>query len=371
MSQILSVGDAIAQFCGLWLRIDRRASKTVQAYSTDLQQFATALPPGTSLATVSRKDIEAWILGMHDHGYKRSSIRRKLSSIRAFFRQCVDRGLLDESPLTGFVLRLGKATRLLRLVQASDLDKLFEHFRTAVSVAHVGSVRHVVALRNLAILRLLCATGIRVGELTSLKCEDRFQVDRLRIMGKGGSERIAFLILDEDRACLDTYMDIRQRLAPTSDFVFLNAHGNALSTEGVRRVLRKAAEAVGIDLPITPHMLRHRDQPRACETVEGIVFVLAHALSMEIIEQLVGEPELSVTEIARRLDLAVSSVSKSLRRLRDNRMVERRRERNTWYYRLATDIRIASHEGRIDITFTAQNGDQLVVRTSSAIPQRL
>ncbi len=286
MHEQISVAQATQQFCGQWLRLNDRSEKTIRGYSTDLRQLVETTSEGLLLTDLSRKHVEHWILGLRDAGYAAASIRRKLASLRALIRYCVDRALLTTSPLNGLTLRLSYTQRLVRTLSDDDLFALVDYPQR--DVEHASSTRErAVALRNGAIVRLLCATGIRVGELVALNSDDVLDHGAtLRVLGKGRRERLAFLGLPADVSCLDHYLVTRPELSPASDALFLNNRGHRLTTEGVRRVIHTLAQRAGATSQITPHMLRHTAATR----------LLQQGVDLRIVQSFLGHMSIRSTE---------------------------------------------------------------------------
>lgn len=283
----LSVSEAVRIFCEVWLRLSNRSQKTVAAYTTDLAQFVRTLPANMELREVARRDVERWLIALQTDEYESASIRRKLASLRAFLRHWVDRGSLAESPLDRFVLRLRESRRLTRVVADGDLQSLLLHFQQSCHQHTQDTPWGVLARRDLAIVRTLCATGIRVGELVGLSCGDILENGTmLRVIGKGRRERIAFLTMAEDQRCLHEYLSVRCCLTPNSDALFVNDRGSRLTTEGVRQLLRRGAKRAGIADRITPHMLRHTAATRFLE----------HGADVRVVQEYLGHASIRSTE---------------------------------------------------------------------------
>ncbi len=199
---------------------------------------------------------------------------------------CVDRALLTTSPLNGFTLRLSHTERLVRIVGDDDLFALVDYTQRAVELAS-SSQERAVALRNCAIVRLLCATGIRVGELAALNSDDVLDHGTtLRVLGKGRRERLGFLGVPADVSCLDRYVVVRPELNPASNALFLNNRGHRLTTEGVRRAIHMLAQRAGVTSQITPHMLRHTAATR----------LLQQGVDLRIVQSFLGHMSIRSTE---------------------------------------------------------------------------
>ena len=286
MDERIRLADVMRQFSRVWLRLNDRSEKTISGYTTDLSQFVATVPRGLLLCELSRAHIEAWILSLRNAGYEAASIRRKLASLRALIQYCVDRSLLERTPMEGFVLRLGHTERLMRVVSEDNLFELIRYLKNAGDVGG-SSVRRAIARRDYAIVRLMCVTGMRVGELVGLACDDVIDKGRtLRLLGKGRRERLAFLTASEDLLCLKRYLIARAVLRPHGKALFVNARGSSLTTEGVRTMLRTSATRAGVAARITPHMLRHTAATR----------LLQQGADIRIVQAFLGHASIRSTE---------------------------------------------------------------------------
>lgn len=283
----LSVLETVEMFCGRWLKISNRSKKTITAYETDLRQFVEMSAPGWPLADLNRYDVERWVLHLQDAECQPSTIRRKLASLRAFFTYAVETHLLARSPMCDLRVRLSECIRLTRVVPGDGILQILDCLQEKLPKKHGSSKRDAIAHRDYAIVRLLGATGVRVGELCTLQCSDVIENGTcMRILGKGARERLALLVDDEDRNSLGNYQSLRTLLNPTTNQLFVNVHGTALSTEGVRLILRQAAQAAGITGHITPHMLRHTAATK----------LLEHGADIRVIQSYLGHRSIRSTE---------------------------------------------------------------------------
>lgn len=291
----LTVGLAITQFCEEWLRISNRSLKTIAAYRVDLDQFSEIAGKASELESVSRRTVERWILDLQQRGYRPASLRRKMASLRGFFRHFVERGTLRESPVAGIRVSFSAPTKLPRIVDQDDLASLLRSLERGVESAMFGSMARTCALRDLAVFRILAVTGIRVAELCHLTVQDVLESgSTLRIHGKGSRERLAFLALPLDRSCLEEYMLVRHQLRPQNQSLFLNARGLSLTTEGVRGILHGACRTVGVNKRITPHMLRHT----------AATSLLENGADLRIVQTYLGHSSIRSTERYTHLSMA-------------------------------------------------------------------
>lgn len=252
---------------------------TRTAYRRDIRQF---------LLFLNSSGIEAWegvtapiarrYVAHLSQRYARAAIARKLSALRTLFR---------------FLYREGKVARNpLALIAAPKQPKRLPKFLTREEMAAMLSApdsETPIGLRDRALLEVLYATGMRVGELVSLHVRDVILGDEFRIIGKGRRERIV-LVTAAAREALARYLeDGRPRLLRRRDSgaLFLNARGGRLSDRGVRLIVDRHIRAAAFDRRVSPHVLRHTF---ATHLLDG-------GADLRTVQELLGHVNLSTTQI--------------------------------------------------------------------------
>ncbi len=298
--------EAVEKFVR-YLRDARNASPhTLRNYLSDLEQFVAYLsPPGEKpppLAKVDHKLIREYLAHLHEQGLERTSVARKLASLRSFFRFCVREGLAAQNPAKMVATpRLPK--RVPSVLTAEEislfLDQLArvepvgpdkEHPRRKRPGAE-GDESKLLLSRDRAILELLYASGLRVSELTGLNLEDVDRRDHvLRVRGKGRKERIV-PFGSKAAAALEAYLSVRLEIlrrnregeAPA---VFLNYAGQRLTPRSVGRIVKKYVRLCNINWDLHPHSLRHA----------FATHLLADGADLRAIQELLGHATLSTTQ---------------------------------------------------------------------------
>ena len=282
-----------------YLQTVRRLSEhTVRAYARDIQQFAeflaVALGPGGAFKwrAVEYPLIRRYLSELQQAQYARKSVARKLSSLRSFFSFLVREGKMAANPAAAAATpKLGK--RLPRFLYEDEIE-------TFLAAPDVSTP---LGQRDRAILEMLYASGMRVGELVGLGVFDvDFGAREVRVVGKGNKERIAFI----GRHCVDAlrrYMhegrDVlllagRCRGVPTADeALFLNKWGGRLSARSVRRRFRKHLLAAAQQLDVSPHVLRH----------SFATHLLDRGADLRTVQELLGHASLSSTQIYTHVTL--------------------------------------------------------------------
>lgn len=268
-----------------YLRFERnRSEHTIRAYLGDLHDvaaFASAAGEHSPDA-VSALTLRGWMSAMHERGLSRSTAARRVTSVRMFMRWALGAGLISADPSA----RLGtpKVSRALPQVlsqqQASDL-------MTVAAVA--ADERTPVQLRNLAIVELLYATGIRVGELVGLDVGGLdFTRRTVRVIGKGNKERVVpFGSAAAD--ALSDYVDNARRdfLNDDTPALFLGVRGKRLDVRAVRHLLDALIFQVSDAPAISPHTLRH----------SAATHILEGGADLRIVQEMLGHASLATTQM--------------------------------------------------------------------------
>lgn len=143
------------------------------------------------------------------------------------------------------------------------------------------------SLRNLALVDLLFATGLRVGEVSGLNVKDFFVREAVyRVKGKGGRDRLAVVVDEETLRVQRKYLEARTQIETRSPALFLNSSGMRLTTQGIANVIARLREDAGIERHVTPHMLRH--------TVATLL--LRNGVDIRIVQEFLGHASIATTQ---------------------------------------------------------------------------
>jgi integrase/recombinase XerD len=296
----MKIKDAITDFVNGYFSTHERSRKTRTAYGSDLGQFCAYAGNGIELSSLEGTLIESWAAHLRKEGYSPASMRRKMVVLKVFCSYWLRRGLLSESPFWRVKLSLGRIEQLPRALSETEIHGLLmQASRTLISdVPRIGSVlagsrgsrsssRDYRNIRNLALIDLLFATGMRVGEVSSLNIND-FLVTELvfKVQGKGGRGRLAYVVDDQTILIQKRHLAARTPLASDSPALFLNAAGDRLSTQGIANIIAQLRRDAGIERHITPHMLRH--------TVATLL--LRNGMDIRVVQEFLGHASIATTQ---------------------------------------------------------------------------
>src|SRR5712692_8196046 len=315
---------AIEKFLAYLHSVKNSSPHTILNYGKDLEQFVAYLsPPGAqppALTGVTHSIIREFVAHLHDAGLQKSSIARKLASLRSFFKYCVREGQLKESParlvptpklpkripavlsaeeMNGFLNQLAEMGKSVPQTPVSTRNRP----RLAAPASHGRSSKltdeGLLLRRDRALLELLYAAGLRVSELTGLNLVDMEQKELiLRVRGKGNKERIVPYGTKAQEA-LEKYWPVREQLLsrasstrgrhrgePHTEAVFLNYAGRRLTQRSVGRIVKKYVRLVNANWDLHPHSLRHA----------FATHLLADGADLRAIQELLGHQSLSTTQ---------------------------------------------------------------------------
>jgi integrase/recombinase XerD len=255
------------------------AARTVEAYRRDLEDLAGWLQRqrAGALGAVQTVQIEAWLRVAKSRGLSAATRARRMSAIRAFLRHLREHELRHDDPMQN--LEAPRRRRPLpRVLSEREVEALLQ-----------STGDEPRALRDTAMLEVMYATGLRVSELVTLRLP---QVDRrrglIRVVGKGGKERIVPL----GRAAttsLERYLELaRARLAPGKDVLFPGRAGKPMTRQMFWHLIKRRALRAGIESQrLSPHVVRHSFATHLVE----------HGADLRTVQTLLGHQDISTTEI--------------------------------------------------------------------------
>ena len=256
-----------------YLALERDASPhTLRSYRSDLAEFGRFVGPGKGLDTVDARTVRGYLAHLHARRLEPASVGRKLAALRSWFRFLVRRGALQRN-----AAREVRGPRLpKKLVSFLPIDE-------ATALVEGKALRGAARPRDLAILELLYASGLRVSELAALTLDAVDRAGRtVRVLGKGRKERIVPFGASAARA-LEAYLADR---AATRGPLFTNRRGGRLTPRAIHAIVRRSAVAAGIARRVSPHTLRHT----------FATHLLDAGADLRAIQEFLGHSRLSTTQ---------------------------------------------------------------------------
>ncbi|MGA2607703.1 MAG: tyrosine recombinase XerC [Terriglobia bacterium] len=273
-----------------YLQYERNASPhTVRNYRSDLLQFRDYLAEGRATAAVDVRSVDAlrirgFLSILFSKQEKKSSIARKLSAVRAFFKFLKREGVLAENPST-LVSTPKQDKTLPRIMTMEEMNTFLD------AVAEATKTAEPVMRRDRALLEMLYASGLRVSELVGLDLRSvNFGDCMVLVRGKGRKERIV-PFGSKAKQALEDYLPVRQRILQErkksgQQALFLNVWGERLTTRSVDRLVKKYVRHYGPAVKVSPHSLRHAFASH----------LLTEGADLRAIQEMLGHASLSTTQ---------------------------------------------------------------------------
>lgn len=267
------------------------SASTCRAYLYDLEEFASFISKRLPFEKEGERNADAFSMdridGLMIRGYlgflhkrnKKTTVARKLSAIRSFFRHLVKHGVIQNSPAD--TILTPKQEKVIPVyLPVDDMFRLLDSIKTDT----------LCGLRNRAIFETIYSSGIRVSELSGMNVLNvNYKMRVIRILGKGNKERIVPL----GKKAVDAIAAYRERLQKETGVqsdengpLFLNKNNGRLTTRSIARILVKAARKCGLLIPVSPHSLRHT----------FATHMLDAGADLRVVQELLGHKSLSTTQ---------------------------------------------------------------------------
>ena len=282
--QLAGNAQTVREFVA-YLRVEKGLRPaSCEAYQVDLEQFAEHVEGRNGLlVSAVQADVSGFMEGLRGHGVESRSIARKLSALRGFYRWLLMDKRIDHDPTVN--IETPSSWKVLpKSLAEGEVGEMLERTGVAARAADADGL----ALRDHAILELLYAGGLRVGEICALGVEDlHLDQARAQVRGKGDKERIVPLGRSAVEA-LERYLSLGRpglvRRGFLSRALFLSIRGKALTRQWVWEMVRSASWA---GTKASPHMLRH-----SCAT-----HMVEHGADLRSVQTLLGHADIATTQV--------------------------------------------------------------------------
>lgn len=280
------LSEQIKTFAG-WLTAEKGyAVNTVDSYRRDLMEFSSFVGAESAVAEIDPQKIRTYVYGLNRRK-KASSVARKLSALRTFYRFLVRNKIVNHDPVAG----ISAPKQSIYMPVFLTVDEVF-------SLLEEPGEQDRFAARDRAIIELLYSTGMRVSELVSCDMADLdFAAEMVRVTGKGNRERLVPMGGPAIEALQAYVPQRRQLLRPGRENergeVFLNGRGSRLSARSVERLVKMYGQRAGIVSRVTPHALRH----------SFATHLLEMGADLRQVQELLGHVSLSTTQKYTHLNM--------------------------------------------------------------------
>lgn len=282
MNDLQILIDNYLEYCKNQKRLD---TKTIKAYRIDLSQFSKQnIAPNAS--DITSDMLENYVATLHQK-FKPKTVKRKIASLKAFFHYLEYKEITIINPFNKIKLHFREPVILPKTIPLHTIETFLSAIYNQYHNAK-NTYQRDCALRDVAVIELLFATGMRISELCSLKINDVNLYDRtVLIYGKGAKERLIQIGNDDVAKILNTYKSTFLTKMQKCHHFFANPNETALSDQSVRRMIKKYTSLAGIELHITPHMFRHTFATSLLEADVDIRYI----------QEMLGHSSINITEI--------------------------------------------------------------------------
>jgi len=265
-----------------YLEFEKEFSKnTILSYKNDLKDFKNFLEIiNKSPEEVDKKDVFNYLIHLSKKRLKPSSLRRKISAIRSFYKFLIREEIIEKDPTDDLTFPKNEK-KLPQVLTVEDIEKLI----------NVIDNKTLKGKRDRAIIELFYSSGLRVSEIINLKIVDiDFENNYLKCFGKGSKERIVPFGELAKRYILD-YLEERKRQNINSELLFVNKRGEKLLRQYINNFLRIYSKKAKLRKKVHPHMLRH----------SFATHLLERGADLRSVQELLGHVDISTTQIYTHL----------------------------------------------------------------------
>ena len=267
-------------------------SKTIKAYMIDLNQFLCFIED-TEIEELSIPILESYISSLHAH-YKPKTVKRKIASTKAFFHYLEYKEILEKNPFDKLHIRFREPILLPKTIPLHSIESILATIYHEHQTARTPYQRRN-ALRDVAVIEFLFATGIRISELCNLTPNEvNLYEGSILIYGKGSKERRIHIGNEDVLDILKEYEKEYHKEIVSCNHFFASQSGKPLSDQSVRRMINKYTSFASIEEHITPHMFRHT----------FATALLEEDVDIRYIQEMLGHSSINVTEIYTHVTLS-------------------------------------------------------------------
>ncbi len=264
------------------------SSKTIEFYSVDLSQFEAFLITKDftqSILQISKEELRQYLKNISV--FKPKTIKRKVATLKAFFNFLEFEDKIEINPFRKLRIKIKDPRILPALMNSFEVKRVFEAAYKTKNEASIDG-QFWIKIRDIAVIEMLFATGMRVSELCSLKNDQiNLETGFIRIYGKGGKERTIQIYNKEAINALREYTGCLDIKALSGSHFFLNRLGKGLSDQSVRHIVRRFTQLAEISKNITPHTFRHT----------FATLLLEEDVDIKYIQHFLGHSSIATTQI--------------------------------------------------------------------------
>lgn len=266
------------------------SDKTIKAYKSDLIDFFLFIDNNA----IRQKCVIDYIDHINNQKQlKATTINRKLITLKQFIHYLYIKKIVKTNPFKELKFRFKKERKLPKTLPINDVKKLLKTVSNSYS-SFDSENKIFIGIRDTAIIDLLICTGIRIGELISIKLDDIYKYERsILIHGKGKKERFIYISSNDTWKNLNRYLKYRKKINYKNEYVFLNKYGDKLTIYSIEDIYNKYIRKAKLTHS-TPHYLRHTFATN----------LLNNGADIRAVQEILGHSNLSTTQIYTEVSIA-------------------------------------------------------------------
>lgn len=292
-----SYSKTIAQFLNYCQYQKKLSLKTIQAYTIDLNQYSEYYNKQKDHYEQNwfcKNYLTEYITHLHKT-YKSKTVKRKIACLKALFHYLEIEEIIDNNPFNKIQTKFQEESVLPKSIPLKTINKIFTTAYQDLKDEKYSKFKHQSIIRDIAVLELLFATGMRISELCSLKKTDiDLKNHSVRIFGKGSKERIIQIENGQVLKALRIYKSEFSERTQNTDFFFVNRLNHRLSEQSVRAMINRYVSMAGIAMHITPHMFRH----------SFATLLLEEDVDIRYIQHFLGHASITTTQIYTQVSMS-------------------------------------------------------------------
>lgn len=284
--------EAIREF--LWhCRFEKKLDeKTIRAYRADLRQMAEITGSTKDIFEVSKTDIKCYLQAIAH--FKHKTIKRKIATLRSMLNYLECEYVNYINPMRKMQIKMKEPLRLPVVMTIEEMRLILNSLYSRTNNSAEDTYSYKAAIRNIAVVELLFASGMRVSELCSLRNKDvDMENGEVRIIGKGNKERIIHICQPVTWTALHHWLELRTGVCDSQAPLFTNRLHRGLTTQSVRQIIRRIVSSTGIEKHITPHTFRHT----------FATLLLEEDVDVRYIQSLLGHSSIATTQIYTHVNM--------------------------------------------------------------------
>ncbi|AXX84642.1 tyrosine-type recombinase/integrase [Aliarcobacter skirrowii] len=270
--------------------------KTIVAYTIDIEQFKKFKNlKYMSINDINKDILKEYIEYLYNLELKPKSIKRKLATLKAFFSHLEFEEIITISPFRKIRVSIKEQKLLPKTIEIQNIRKLFKYiYKIKSNSNEIEKYSYKALIRDIAILELLFATGLRVSEISNIKHHDfNLSTGNIKVLGKGGKERTIQICEQEVKTALKEYLSLFKDEILKKEWFFINRLGNKFTEYSIANMIKKYQIKANIQQHLTPHMFRH----------SFATMLLEEGVDIRYIQGMLGHASISTTQIYTQINM--------------------------------------------------------------------